>query len=190
MPYTDNIGIDVGRRYVVCPTHRHGGCTCCREVRSLGELRAMSDVQLTELFVNNEHVSPLVELLAQRLQARCPYVFRKEKAMSSEPSHNGPRVAEEQLDELIEEEMYHLFPGTTLTVCCLRLKNGFTVTGESACVSPDNFDEDYGRKLARVQARDKIWALEGYLLAQRLHDGSSPRPEPEEVDALVDDLTG
>ena len=57
-----------------------------------------------------------------------------------------------------------------LTFCVLVLKNGFTVTGESACASPENFDPDLGRKIAKENAINKIWALEGYLLKQALHD--------------------
>lgn len=57
-----------------------------------------------------------------------------------------------------------------LTFCVLVLKNGFTVTGESACASAENFNEEIGRKIARDNARNKIWLLEGYLLRQRLHD--------------------
>lgn len=56
-----------------------------------------------------------------------------------------------------------------LTICVLVLRNGFTVTGESACASPENFDPEIGRKIARENARNKIWALEGYLLRERLH---------------------
>lgn len=55
-----------------------------------------------------------------------------------------------------------------LTFCVLILKNGFTVTGESACVSPENFDAEIGRKIARENAKNKIWQLEGYLLKQSL----------------------
>lgn len=55
-----------------------------------------------------------------------------------------------------------------LTFCVLVLKNGFTVTGESACVSPENFNAELGRKIARQHAVDKIWPLEGYLLRDRL----------------------
>lgn len=55
-----------------------------------------------------------------------------------------------------------------LTICVLVLRNGFTVTGESACASPDNFDAEIGRKIAREKAREKIWPLEGYLLRNRL----------------------
>lgn len=57
-----------------------------------------------------------------------------------------------------------------LTFCVLVLKNGFTVTGESACASPENFDAEIGRKIARENAVNKIWMLEGYLLKQNLSE--------------------
>lgn len=57
-----------------------------------------------------------------------------------------------------------------LTFCVLVLKNGFTVTGESACASPENFNEEIGRKIARENAVNKIWPLMGYELKQRLFD--------------------
>lgn len=55
-----------------------------------------------------------------------------------------------------------------LTFCVLVLKNGFTVTGESACASPANFDIDLGRKIARANAVNKVWPLMGYALKERL----------------------
>jgi len=61
-------------------------------------------------------------------------------------------------------------PLALLTFCVLVLSNGFTVTGESACASPENFDAEIGQKIARANAVQKIWPLEGYLLKQRLHD--------------------
>lgn len=63
-----------------------------------------------------------------------------------------------------------------LTFCVLTLRNGFTVTGESACASPENFDAGIGRDIAFKNAREKIWLLEGYLLKQRLHDWANPGP--------------
>lgn len=57
-----------------------------------------------------------------------------------------------------------------LTFCVLVLRNGFTVTGESACASPENFDAEIGRKIARANAEQKIWPLMGYALKQKLHD--------------------
>ncbi len=59
-----------------------------------------------------------------------------------------------------------------LTFCVLVLRNGFTVTGESACASPDNFDSEFGRKIARANAVNKLWPLMGYALKQQLHDAS------------------
>ena len=60
-----------------------------------------------------------------------------------------------------------------LTFCVITLKNGFTVTGESACASPENFSAELGRKIARDNAVNKVWMLEGYLLKQRLHEEKS-----------------
>ena len=57
-----------------------------------------------------------------------------------------------------------------LTFCVIVLKNGFTVTGESACASPDNFDAEIGKKIAYQNAREKIWMLEGYSLKQKLYE--------------------
>lgn len=81
---------------------------------------------------------------------------------------NAPRLNPAHIDAQIVAEAYHVFPGTTLTVCALTLRNGFQVTGESASASPENFDAELGRKIARDNARNKIWALEGYLLRSRL----------------------
>lgn len=81
---------------------------------------------------------------------------------------NAPRLNPQMIDETIVSEQYHVFPGTTMTVCALSLRNGFIVIGESAAASPENFDADIGRKIARENARNKIWALEGYLLRSKL----------------------
>lgn len=55
-----------------------------------------------------------------------------------------------------------------LTFCVLRLRNGFTVTGESACVSAKNFDPEIGRSIAREKAVDQVWQLLGFRLADAL----------------------
>lgn len=55
-----------------------------------------------------------------------------------------------------------------LTFCVLVLRNGFTVTGESACASPENFDAEIGRKIARQNAVAKVWPLMGYELRSKL----------------------
>lgn len=68
-----------------------------------------------------------------------------------------------------------------LTFCVLVLRNGFTVTGESACASPENFDAEIGRKIARANAVQKIWPLMGYELKTELS-----RPVLTEAEAAAD----
>lgn len=96
---------------------------------------------------------------------------RDEAAIEAESQAKGlsaPRLSPDHIDDQIVAEAFHVFPGTTLTVCALTLRNGYLVTGESAAASPDNFDAELGRRIARDNARNKIWALEGYLLRSRL----------------------
>jgi len=83
---------------------------------------------------------------------------------------NAPRLTPAMIDGAIKSEAYYVFPGTTLTICALTLRNGYHVTGESAAASPENFDQEIGRKIARDNARNKIWGLEGYLLRSKLAD--------------------
>ena len=105
----------------------------------------------------------------------------------------APRVTLEQIEQTVVAESYItgdaipvwvLYPRegmgdfrprviasmSCLTICVLVLKNGFTVTGKSACVSRENFNAELGRKIARQKAVEKIWALEGYLLKEKLHE--------------------
>lgn len=85
---------------------------------------------------------------------------------------NARRLTPDLINDTIQAEAFHVFEGSQLTVCCLTLTNGFTVTGESACASPENFNAEIGEKIARENARNKIWALEGYLLKQELHEAA------------------
>lgn len=73
------------------------------------------------------------------------------------------------------------YPGPLdlLTFCVLVLQNGYTVTGESACASPENFDADIGRKIARENAVQKIWPLMGYQLKEQLFQRAQPAQSPE-----------
>ena len=95
-----------------------------------------------------------------------------EQAIEEKIVANGltaPRLTPDMIDDSVFSSEYHVFKGR-LTVCCMTLANGFMVTGESSCVSVENFDEALGQKIAFDNARDKIWMLEGYLLRQRLHE--------------------
>jgi hypothetical protein len=75
---------------------------------------------------------------------------------------SGPRLKPQDIDDLIVAEAFYSFPGTTITVACLTLNNGFNLVGQSASISLESFDEEIGRDIARRNARDKIWQLEGY----------------------------
>lgn len=68
-----------------------------------------------------------------------------------------------------------------LTFCVLVLRNGFTVTGESACASPENFNAEIGRKIAREKAIEKVWPLLGFRLRDELS-----RPRLTVADAQAD----
>lgn len=97
---------------------------------------------------------------------------------------NAPRITPDHIDSKIKAVRF-INGGVTpdyyakdykdncgascLTICILSLENGFTVTGESACASPENFYEKIGREIAYKNAREKIWQLEGYLLKEKLY---------------------
>lgn len=80
----------------------------------------------------------------------------------------APRITNADIDRAIIQELYHVFPGTTVTICALVLRNGYLTIGHSACADPANFNIDIGKKLARERAREQIWGLEGYLLREKL----------------------
>ncbi len=85
----------------------------------------------------------------------------------------APRVTEEHIKSVIaKKEFFRLTD--VLTVCVLTLLNGFSVRGESACASPENYRQELGEKYALEDAIRKIWPLEGYLLKQRLFEQSQP----------------
>ena len=72
------------------------------------------------------------------------------------------------IESEIIKETYHVFEGTTVTVCLLTLKNGYQVIGHSACVDPKNFSKELGEKIAREKAIDKCWELLGFRLRDEL----------------------
>jgi hypothetical protein len=91
----------------------------------------------------------------------------------------APRLTPDLIEATINGEYFFtaadgahgapLLPGMdTFTICVLVLRNGFIVTGESAPASPQNYDPELGRKIARQKAKDKIWAFEGYALRNKL----------------------
>lgn len=82
------------------------------------------------------------------------------------------KITIEHINSKVVNEYYHVVPESTLTFCVLTLENGFTVSGESACADPANFNKELGEQLAKEQAINKVWMLEGYLLKQKLYEDS------------------
>ena len=121
------------------------------------------------------------------------YMSNTDEAIEQEIQAKGltaPRVTPADIEANIRAETYFTaFDGSMaddrdmavqdadalklLTFCVLVLRNGFTVTGESACASPENFDAEVGRKIARQSAVQKIWPLMGYELRTKLAGGAA-----------------
>lgn len=113
-------------------------------------------------------------------------IMTSEKTIEKEIQEKGlnaPRITPDHIDSKVKVIRYltgdvtpaYVADGyendrsaSCLTICILTLENGFTVTGESACASPENFDRMIGQKIAYENARNKIWMLEGYLLKEKL----------------------
>lgn len=85
---------------------------------------------------------------------------------------DAPSVTIEQVEAAIVSETYTVLPNGRTTVCQLTLidngDTGFTVEGQSACVSRANYDEEKGKKYARQRALDKVWEMLGYGLAKEI----------------------
>lgn len=108
-----------------------------------------------------------------------------ESAIQAAGANVAPRVTPQDVEDAIESEHYFTAaegmagargydpadvkePLRLLTFCVLVLHNGFTVTGESACASPENFRPEIGQRVARANAVQKIWPLLGFRLRDRI----------------------
>lgn len=88
------------------------------------------------------------------------------------------KVTKEGIERKIAKVDYMVLPDSTVTLCNITLDNGYSVRGESACVDKRNFNIEIGKGLAYKQAFDKIWALEGYALAERRLERSKCQEGP------------
>jgi hypothetical protein len=86
-----------------------------------------------------------------------------EAAIAAQPYE---KVTKEGIEAKIDRTEYHVLPNSTVTLCNITMKNGFSVRGESACVDPRNFNMEIGRNIAFRNAFNALWQLEGYLLAE------------------------
>lgn len=79
----------------------------------------------------------------------------------------APRLCPADIDSVIVGETFTILPSGKCMICELTLKNGFTVRGEAACVSKENFNKEVGERVSRDNARVQIWQLEGYLFQEK-----------------------
>ena len=84
----------------------------------------------------------------------------------------APSVTIDSIHDKIARHMFFRVEDTTLTICVIQLQNGMHIVGQSACVSPENFDEAKGQEIAFEDAKRKVWQLEGYLLREKLYNES------------------
>jgi len=85
-------------------------------------------------------------------------------------------VTQEQIDHILSKSTFvsqQISPTMTLVHC--TLPNGFQLAEHSACVDPANYDHSLGYELAKKKIIDKLWQLEGYLLAENRHRESQPQ---------------
>jgi len=93
------------------------------------------------------------------------HLINDDEAKKIQENAIGDRVTAEQMMEQIDDVDYFQV-GSTVTICNILLKNGYSVRGESACVDPVNFNAELGKKLAYDDAFRKLWPLFGFLLAE------------------------
>jgi len=90
------------------------------------------------------------------------------EALDASPSDR--RLTPDRIEAAIASEQYIVIPETCLTICVLTMQNGFNVSAEAACADKANFNKEIGRTVARRNALNQVWPLEGYLLKQRIFE--------------------
>lgn len=107
-----------------------------------------------------------------------------EKIMENAPTESelkaravAPRITLEDMKAAQKQVDFYVHPQTCLTICIITLQNGFTVTGESACADPANFQKDIGERLSYERAEKQIWAYLGYMLREKIYQQSKPVKE-------------
>jgi hypothetical protein len=110
--------------------------------------------QMNELTMGNSHKAPKPDAIEQEIQAK---------------GLIATRLTPADIQNTIVGEQYYIFPGTTVTVCCLTLKNGAKVIGHNyGSIDPSKQDWNIGQNEAKLVAFEKVWELEGYLLRHKM----------------------
>lgn len=97
------------------------------------------------------------------------------------------KVTKDFLESEIDKVEYNRLGGT-LTHCTVYTHDGFTFTGESACVDPEQFDEEIGKQIAYKVAFDKMYMPYGFWLHKTLrHQNQAEDDDTQEVHQMTGD---
>lgn len=89
--------------------------------------------------------------------------FYLELTVNPELRTKKPSISQKMVDDfIVAKEVSTL--GDKVTVVRATLRNGFELVESSACVSPENYDEELGAKICMEKIKDKVWFLLGFLL--------------------------
>jgi hypothetical protein len=80
-------------------------------------------------------------------------------------------VTKRQIDELLEKSEIKVetaYDKVTIVNC--KLPNGFVITESSGAVDKENYDEKIGTEICMQRIENKLWELEGYVLAKQLYE--------------------
>lgn len=98
----------------------------------------------------------------------------------------GNRVNSRDVENAITKVEYVVLPDGKTTICLLTLDNGFTVRGEASCVDPANYNKLVGEEIALQNAKDEVWPLLGFRLADQLAHGTRIPRTLSDADAKAD----
>lgn len=135
--------------------------------------------KLTDFISNNDAFLKLSEadqeFMKEQCESMCEYLSALTNRLALQVADDVElpnKVAFEHIQSMVGslEFKFARVEETTVTGCWAFLPNGFQVGyGESACVDPANYNQADGEKYAKERcvqnATNKLWELEGYLLA-------------------------
>lgn len=99
----------------------------------------------------------------------------KENPMSNTaPKITPPKIIQEQVEASIGRTIVTHPEGTNVTLVTLITETGFAVTGESSCVSKENFYPALGIQFAKDRAIDKLWGYLGFQLSTQKYRTVNP----------------
>lgn len=106
---------------------------------------------------------------------------------------SAPRVTPAALDSMIKDTALIKIDDVGM-LCVLTLHNGLKVVGKNlGPVCPENYNEEMAKQLAHRDAREQLWPLAGFMLAEDIHRGNRPltqeqRELPDHVQRVLTEM--